>query len=473
MPRTRAPRNFEVLSLRRRGFSTSRSPGVGSAVLANSAPSIILDGTPQDPYALRSPIASDKFIDPSAANDLGSGTEANPWKTLTSARANTLQPGQHLWIKAGTITSWPSLLSLPSGTAQNRIVIAAYPGQTPTIIFPTAGLSSLDGYPGFGSPGGTAYWSLHGLNFEVPGMCGILFGIHQWNLQEVNCSNIRVVDCTGHTSVATSDNAGILFFDGGADYIEVVRCNFNAAGATGGDGRGNRALIWTDFSTYFSLIGCILDADGVSLPFYHKHSNFQAAGTTQRIFKNNIIMNGSRGALFCGRYFQITNNVFRNVNLDFADQGGFDVGRGLNTVRHNTFYITVGNNFGIQFVNNDGGSAAGENFDNVFADNVVTQTGFLWDGATSGVDIRTVSNNNVYDNGSSEIRRVNTFYSLAGYKSAFPTREINSIAGNITFSGGSSMTTNPSQWALTGAGRNAASDGTDCGVDASKLLTVN
>lgn len=40
MPRTRAPRNFEVLSIRRRGFETTRSPGTGDVAVSGRAASV-------------------------------------------------------------------------------------------------------------------------------------------------------------------------------------------------------------------------------------------------------------------------------------------------------------------------------------------------------------------------------------------------------------------------------------------------
>lgn len=414
-----------------------------------------------DDYSLRAPTGTDLFLDPTAVVD-GTGTEASPWNTFTNAKVSTLSAGQILWIKNGTF-NWASLTSLNSGNASNRIKIAAYPGHSPvaTLSSSTVGFDSCYG---FGKAGGVAsYWDIVGLRFNLAGRVGIMFGANQWNNPTLSCSYVRVIDCIGNTTLAASDNGGILFFDAGAEDVQVIRGQYTATGATGGSGT-NRALIWADYQKNLQIVGTLLNATGTSLPFYYKHTNLQTSPQVSRIFRNNIVRGGSRGTLFCGKYFLVLNNVFDGVFVDFGDQGGGDAGRGSNILLHNTFY-----NANIGFTINGTG---GENYDNYFRNNLIAGTSQLWDNPYAATDFRTLSSHNTYRTGSAIVRN-STSYALAAYQSAFPTRERNSLSGTITFAGAASDT--PSDWALTAgsAGDNAADDGTDAGVNTSLLLTTN
>lgn len=448
---------------------TIRPASFGNISRATLGPATLLPtgmpvsgGGSVDEYAIRDPLSTDKFLDPNAGSD-GTGTEASPWNVFTSAKVNTLVAGQILWIRSGTF-DWASLTSLPSGTEENRIKIAAYPGETPIGTLSASTVGFDDSY-GFGHASGAAYWDLVGLTWTLAGRAGIIFGAQQWNNPAISCNNIRIIDCDANTTLAASDNGGILFFDSGADYWEVVRGTYTATGATGGEGT-NRGLIWCDYTKHCKLIGVLLNADGTSLPYYFKHTNAQTASEVDRVIKNCIIRNGSRGMLLCGRYFQMTNNVIDACFVDFGDQGGGAVDRGYNNITHNTFRSS-----NIGFTINDTG---GETWENVLL-NCAIQGGELWDNPYTATDLLTESSYNAYSSGAGRIRRNGSTYSLAAYQAAFVDREINSIAGTITFEGGATPGDTPANWALaTGsAGENAANDGTDMGVDASKLLTTD
>ena len=381
-------------------------------------------------YSLRAPDVADYYLDPAAGVD-GTGTEASPWNVFTNG---------------------------------SRIKIAAYPTHAPVATLSTSTVG-FDSCYGFGKAGGCAYWDIVGITFNLAGRAGIMFGATQWSNPALAATYIRIIDCIGNTTLAASDNGGILFFDSGADNVQVIRGTYTATGATGGSGT-NRALIWADYQDYIKVIGCVLNADGTSLPFYYKHTNARTSAQVERVFKNNICLAGSRGTLFCGKYFQVSNNVFSAALVDFGDQGGGDAGRGENTILHNTFRNA---NVGLT-INGTGG----ENYDNILRDNVITGTSELWDNPYAVTDFRTVSSYNAYDSGAAEIRRNSTTYSLAGYQSAFPTRETSSVSGTITFNGAVPSST-AANWLLAAGsqGENDASDGTDCGVNITNLLTVN
>jgi hypothetical protein len=412
-------------------------------------------------YSIRAPESSDLFLAPNAGSD-GDGSEASPWNVFTNAKVSTLTAGQILWIKDGTF-NWASLTTLPSGTSGNRIKIAAYPGDSPTAVL-SSSTTGFDSSYGFGAQSGSAdYWDLYGIDFTLAGRAGIIFGANQWSNPSLTCSNVRIINCTGNTSLAASDNGGILFFDGNSDYVEVVGGSYDAAGASGGSGT-NRALIWADYQTHIKVIGALLNAAGTSLPFYYKHTNAQTAGEVDRVFANNICLAGSRGTLFCGRFFQMTHNVFSGALVDMGDQGGGAAERGENLIRRNTFYNA---NLGLTF-----GGTGGENYDNVLQDNVFAGTTEMWDNPYAATDFRTVSSYNAYRSGSA-IRRNSSTYTVAGYQSAFTDREISSVQGTISFVGSVPSST-PADWALAGGsvGENGASDGSDCGADVTKLLTT-
>ncbi len=438
------------------------SPNATNMMVWNGVTVMVAAPIISDEYALRAPAIDDLYLDPSAGVD-GTGTEASPWNVFTNAKVSTLTAGKILWIKNGTF-DWASLTSLNSGTANNRIKIAAYPGHTPVATLSTSTVGFDSSY-GFGKSGGGSadYWDIVGITFNLEGRAGIIFGASQWNNPTLACQYVRVIDCIGNTTLAASDNGGILVFDSGCDNFEVVRGRYTATNATGGTGT-NRALIWCDYQRYFKVLGVLLNASGSSLPFYYKHTNLQTADEVNRVFRNNIVLDGSRGTLFCGKFMNVVNNVFSGALVDFGDQGGGDAGRGSNTIVHNTFRNA---NIGLT------GTDTGTNYDNIFKDNVIVGTSELWDNPYASTDIRTTSSFNAYRTGS-PIRRNSTTYSLGSYRTAFPDREVSSVSGSITFTG-----TVPSSasgdWLLANGstGENSASDGTDCGVDVSKLLTVN
>ena len=69
------------------------------------------------------------YVSPTG-NDSNPGTESQPWRTIQNA-ANTLVAGETVYIKAGTYPE--QVTPLNSGSVDNYIVYAAYPGDTVTI----------------------------------------------------------------------------------------------------------------------------------------------------------------------------------------------------------------------------------------------------------------------------------------------------------------------------------------------------
>jgi parallel beta-helix repeat protein len=66
-------------------------------------------------------------------SDSSPGTEKQPFQTL-SRGVRELRPGDTLYVKNGTYTSW-GIYDSPSGTSwDNPVTIAAYPGHSPVIV---------------------------------------------------------------------------------------------------------------------------------------------------------------------------------------------------------------------------------------------------------------------------------------------------------------------------------------------------
>lgn len=415
-----------------------------------------------DEYAFRtSPLPTDKILDQSAANDSGTGTEALPWKTFTVARLRTLVAGQALWVKNGTYPFVQAISGLANGTALNRITIAAYPGHTPTITGATSSTTSINSQWAIGN---CAYWDFRGINFSAV-QWALLIGPTIWDLAESPANNIRFIDCTGTKSrvYSSGENTGILWCDRGGDFLEFIRVSLIGPGTSG---FSNDALIWVDRCTHLKVIGCVLD--NADAPFYFKHDHGQSAANVDIQFKNNIFRRGGRGVTLCTNYFVFSNNSMESCDLDPSDDGGG--GGGLNCFyTHNTFVTS----FVKLYVS---GAVIPNN--NTFRGNLYIGTAQLQDnpdGQLSSRDFNTDTDYNAYGTGSSVIKRNSLNRSLAQHKLAFTDQEQHSVAGTNTLAGGSSPGNTAANWALLSgsAGKGAANDGADCGVNATNLLTVN
>jgi parallel beta-helix repeat protein len=76
-------------------------------------------------------------------SDSNPGTEAHPFLTLRRG-VRDLKPGDTLYVKNGTYTSW-GYTNIPSGTSwANPVTIAAYPGHSPVIVKATQDAHTLN-----------------------------------------------------------------------------------------------------------------------------------------------------------------------------------------------------------------------------------------------------------------------------------------------------------------------------------------
>lgn len=484
MPATRAPRNLQVLSLRRRGFETTRSPAPGSLSLSGQRATLI-GTTGSDPYAVPTPSANDRYFDPTLGTN-GDGSFASPWNTITRTRLATLAPGQMLWLVNGTGSgTWnfdrggatEHMTGLQAGTASQPIGIAPYPGHTPLIWnFPESGIAFA-----------MRNWKIWNPNIVGP-RNGIRMGWNSWHgsfsglpsVPDTVCSDVTIIDPTGTRGLTTADptwdNSGLITAANepgvptSAQRISVIRGHLDMPQITGTV--RNQALVWTDNIRSFHLIGTLFT--GLSAqPFYLKHQD-QADPNATDILIQNCIFFGSLRMTVKASGARFINNAFwaRVINQEEII-GGTEPPTG-NRFLHNTFYNTdVGGAFA------DVRSVDCYGRDNVFAGAEIdtgghgqvrgslrvrryaTQTGVTgddWDYSAVASGIR-------YNQDGSNM-------TLAQYQAA-TGQETNAEQGIVTFAG--TPSSDPATWALAASsiGRNNASDGTDRGVDAAKLLTVN
>ena len=405
-----------------------------------------------DPYAPRPPAGGDLYLDWTAGID-GSGTSISPYNTLTKSRVQSLSAGQSLWVK-GT-GAWPDVdgSGAATATALTRVQIAKWPGYSGGFTF------SGDGQ----KLNGAAYWDFNGLSLSCAynGMC--LGENYSFSGTTVVSTNIRFIDCIGSRSTNTpTDNSGVIFGTNGSWPVSVIRGSYTGvAGAS-----GNQALLWFDYPNDVTILGVLLDT--AARPLYFKHTNQTAQANQLCTIKNCIIRNSGLGFGGQMNWMQITNNSWDACDLNLDTSGGGISGGNNCTITNNTML-----NSSVTMAITDSG--ANTHLNNTFRNNAYLGTSQYQDNPFGGNSNQDQNNSTDYSaTGSSVYYRNSTTYSQSGYHSAFTTQETNGVAGSMTLVGGSSPGSTATNWAMaSGVAIGAGNDGKDCGVDATKLLTVN
>ena len=403
-----------------------------------------------DVYAFRDPTGSDLFLDPAAGSD-GNGTEGSPWNTLTATRVRSLVAGQALWIRDGSVAFPDTPTGVNSGTSGNRITIASYPGETGTLTF------SDSANPGGTLLGGGEYWDFRGL-----GLYAENFGINLGSGSPTGAGDgddmdyVRFIDCTGtRNSLSETDNSGIIQVVAGIG-VEIIRGSYSCPA---GAGSANQSLLWFDYVQNMKILGALLV--GCGNPIYFKHTDVNSSGTPGGQVKNCIIRSAGRKVPASLNWVEYINNVFDTAGLALDEDGGGVAGGRNCTISHCTFYNSniAGNN--------------GNSIDNLLmTDCVLAGSSKLAVDAYTAAERNNDSDYTACTTGS-HFWRDGTNRTLSAHQSAYSGQETNGVAGTITFAGSASST--PANWALAAGsnGENAASDGSDCGVNAANLLTVN
>lgn len=414
-------------------------------------------GGPLDPFALRDPNGdNDKYFNPNAGTD-GTGTFANPWNALTSARVASLVAGQGLWCRGGGVSyAWPDTTGAASGTSNNRILVATYHGDT-QFEFTFTGVGAR--------LGGGSYWRLQNLKLScvTTGLCTE----QQENFAGGVTSNfIDFIDIAGvQTGGAYTDNQGIIFSTNGWGH-RIIRGTWIGP-ADGATQVGNQSLIWFDWAYGIKIIGGLFERSGN--PIYFKHTNWNDPAFPGGIIQNCIIRLGGRGVRAQTNYSQWINSAFDACRLGLDERDGSPIAGGNSSlIRHCTFF-------------NSNALGAAETTDAAVCNNS-TGTDNVFAGTSLWIDApyEATNKNTIVNYSAVEGAATNHYYrnsvqrTIASYKATYPTQEINGVAGTLSLVGGSTPGSTPANWALAAGsvGIGNASDGGDRGVRASRLLTL-
>lgn len=158
----------------------------------------------------------DWFVSPTG-NDANPGTLAAPFATLTKA-ISVVQPGQIIFMRGGTYLPNSTIRFTNSGTANARIHLLAYPGETPYLNFTNQPYA--DANRGLLFTTSANYWTVKGLEIGYAGDNGI----------KVEGSHHRFEQLVLHHNGDTGLQIGFGHDDvnpGGllAAFIEVVNCD--------------------------------------------------------------------------------------------------------------------------------------------------------------------------------------------------------------------------------------------------------
>jgi len=410
-----------------------------------------------DPIIPRTPNGSDIYLNWSAGSD-GSGSSGSPYNTWTNARDATLVAGQQL-VVTGTGPFPDCTAQVSVGTSGNRIVTRSHPS------FPTSGFT----FSGLGSrTGGGSYRDYYLLSIVCANGFGFCFNAKDDFSGGLPATNWRVIDCTGTKTAdpASGVNAGtgILYAsNGSAIGAEVIRGSFTGAGAA----NGNAACLWFDYASNLNIVGVLID--NAPTPLYFKHTNVNSSGTPGGTVKNCIIRRGdaSYGSRLALNWVNYLNNAIDNCNFGLDEQGGGVQGGNNCTLTHNSFLNAIvgcPQELGSPFPSN-----------NTLRNNALLGTSVWKDTPLSATDASNSIDYTACEGaGTNHYKRNSTQFTLAGYHSTYAAQETNGVAGSIVLVGGSTPGSTAANWAmLSGVGKNASSDGTDCGVNASNLLTTN
>ncbi len=438
-------------------FVTDSSGNVSSGL------AVTLNAAGGDPYAQQAYQSGDLVFDPNAGSD-GSGTLASPWNKLTKARIQSLS-GTRLWCRQGSFP-WPDVdAGGPIGTANARVQIASYPGEMITFTFTDGSQLPPPETPPGARLGGASYVDFHTVTLSCDNFGLALGETEKSSLGGSPSDNVRFIDCVGvRNSMSFTDNSAIIYvFSTACCPVQIIRGRYSGTG-----GGSNSSLLWFDYTQNVLILGALIDGGGC--PIYFKHTDVNDSATPGGIVQNCIIRNAGRKFAAALNWVQYLNNVFDNCTLALDEDGGGLAGGNHCTLTRNTF---LNSDITLDMTS---GNVRGNN---VLSNNVFAGTSTFQDnpfGANGNYDQGNVSDYSaVAGVGTGHFYRNGTNRTLAAHQAAFSGQEVHGVAGTITFVGGSTPGSTPSNWALANGstGKNAASDGMDCGVDASKLLTVN
>jgi parallel beta-helix repeat protein len=247
----------------------------------------------------------------SDGNDSNPGTEARPFRTL-GAGAWALSPGDTLYVKDGTYTGSLAFFGIPSGTSNNPVTIAAYPGHSPVIKTDSGNHALYISY--------TSYMVIDGLSID--------------GTNSNTGAGIKITDGASHIKIQNSEitNAfnGIEVNDGsgGNEFLNLQVHH-------------NRAYGVYIASSSNTVEGCwIHDNMG-----YGIHTYNGSGGVNNNIIIGNTIENNGKSSLGTGILFSYGAGNKAIDNTISGNKGGIDIDYGAsnsyisgNTIYGNDYY---------------------------------------------------------------------------------------------------------------------------------------
>ena len=261
-------------------------------------------------------------------SDSNNGSEGSPWRTLSHANQQ-LTPGDTLYIRGGTYTEHLNSDFTASGTADNRITISGYPGET--VVFDGNNQSSFL----YRVPTGASYITLK--DFEITNYSASAIFLWSdvpkqgWIFDGLNIYDSGLVNNGQHTG-------GIDFAY--ASDMTIRNCRFDNIGWN----------LWNHHAIY-------MQAHTTDIKIYNNHvSNMRFGGAVHgwhypnsnnvQVY-NNIFTDNIWGVILAdgSENVEIYNNTL--VNNDYGidlGQSGYDVTWGVKnvTIKNNVTYSGSG-----------------------------------------------------------------------------------------------------------------------------------
>jgi hypothetical protein len=398
--------------------------------------------------------ATNYYVAPAASggSDSNPGTIGSPWATPLKAWTDA-NAGDTVYFRAGSYAVntqiWTKYFG-HNGTADNPIVFKNYPSENATFT------STLTGQVFIIEK---SYNYVEGINFV---------GASTWFFvaYDTAANHFKASHCTA-TLTYGGDNTGFVYIGGGAVGTIVEHCRIIGPGYGSGIHGNTAGLI------AFRAIGVKLVHNEISntqIGIYFKFANPQDNPTPDIEIAYNYIHDTGRNSIQTNNnYASIHDNVFGNNNAGFlvADANG-GVGGDYNTIEHNTFYNSA---LTLSYQTGGATDTVPGTIGNTLRNNVFRTTTYVHE--YSATAHQTISNYNLYPTGVA-YRENAINYTLAAWKTRYPTMDANSITGVPIFVGGTSpMALADFALSSTSPGKNAASDGKDIGADISQVGIQN
>jgi hypothetical protein len=396
--------------------------------------------------------ATNYYVAPSGS-DSNPGTIGSPWATPLKAWTDA-NAGDTVYFRAGSYAVntqiWTKYFG-HSGTADNPIVFRNYESESVTFTSTLTGqVFRIE----------KSYNYVQGINF-VGGATWFQVAY------DVAATNFKASHCTAKMSYG-GDNTGFVCLGTKAANTIVEHCRIIGPGY-GSDIPQNTAGIHN-----FSAVGLKAlhnEISNVPVGIYFKHANPQNNPTPDiEIAYNFIHETGRWPMMFNCNYAYIHDNLIgaNNRPTEVNEANGLP-GGDYNTFEHNTFYGTDA--FLNLYYNTSSGDTVPGAIGNTLRNNVFCAKTYMHE--YSATAHQTISNYNLYPIGN-DFRENYINYTLAAWRTRYPTMDANSITGAAIFVGGTSPSA-LADFALssTSPGKNAASDGKDMGADISQVGIQN